>query len=171
MNNPIHQMQCVRTTTVGHYSAEGELPGLTSEADQNKRLSSTPHLPHDHHQWQRLPKPLSSNVVCKQCTSADTAHLLCVFLWPFFTSTHRIPDKCRCFCIPCHSKGCDPWQTLCGAGVGTQGSSPLLHCSLPYRPCPYACLVPSLLQSSLSHQESLSTRERQENIISIQSWI
>ncbi len=96
--------------------------------------------------------------------SANKSHLRHYGLWIhkmassdlFLTLT--VYEANVAICIPCHSKGCDPWQTPCGVGVVTRGSSPLLHWSLPYCPCPCACPAPSRLLPSWSHQESLSAR-------------
>ncbi len=128
----------------------------------HKRLSYTPFPSHDLHTGRPNLYLVMSFLNSRMCILP--IHCWCnpppVFQLPrcvsvtfFFTPTHSIPGW---FCIPCHSKGCDPWQTPCGAGVETQGSSPLLHWSLPYCPCPYACPAPSPLLSSWSRQESLS---------------
>lgn len=161
---PVHQMQCVLTTSVGRYRARRVGPNWTFEADYMLRLSPTQHLPHDQHNG-RETALLLKYITRPFCQNAVSNHLLYIFCYVlkmyscdlFFAPIRTILQKCWCFCIPCHSKSCDPWQTPCGAGVETQGSSPLLHWSLPYCPCPHACHAPSLLLPSWCRQENLST--------------
>lgn len=157
-------MQCISPTTVGQYRAKcSTQPDFRGRLHTETVSHSTPtswSL-----QWWRDCTLLLNITRQRFGQNTNSTHLLYVPCYIpkmylcelFFTPIHRTPQK-PCFCIPCHNKGCDPWQTPCGAGVETQGSSPLLHWSLPYCPCPHACPAPSPLPSSWSRQESLSAK-------------